>query len=369
MAASATHSADQPALRMALNLTRILPTPYFRSYWIQQNITELKQYSAALSDLYLTKQDFREERVLLPNTTRATVPTVDLAPILQYLPVDTGVYRATAPSRPIKLLTRSMRSSSPAPHRPFAIGALLRTVDLNVQNAGGATDFKSRIDTPPIPQQPITATLAPMRSLLEAASLDALLIYSSTITNQHAFADTLFLPVHTAVILSASTPFASSAIQSALTQALSARLTVSTASLDWKAHRQGGAAYFQLSGLESLAFSVQGKFCILASDPETLLQILGSPYQKSAQPFIATTAAGFNHTAESPGLNHLSSLLDRTNTSPQSDASVPAFFSHNIGSLSQTFQALDSETFTETVQVQPNAANIVNQRVIYKWHP
>lgn len=368
MAANATHSSDQPALRMALNLTRILPTPYFRSYWIQQNITELKQYSAALSDLYLTKQDFREERVLLPKTTRATVPTVDLAPILQYLPVNTGVYRATAhpttdqalDALNEKLLARTVSS--------FRDQHLAPAVDLSVQNTGSATDFEPRIDTPPIPEQPITAALAPMRSLLDAASLDALLIYSSTSTNQHA-ADTLFLPVHAAVILSASTPFASSAIQSALTQALSARLTVSTASLDWKAHRQGGAAYFQLSGLESLAFSVQGKFCILASDPETLLQILGSPHQKSPQPFIATTAAGFNHTAESPGLNRLSSLLDRTNTSPQSDASVPAFFSHNIGSLSQTFQALDSETFTETVQVQPNAANIVNQRVIYKWHP
>ena len=160
-----------------------------------------------------------------------------------------------------------------------------------------------------------------------------------------------------------------SAIQSALTQALSARLTVSTASLHWETRQEGNATYFQLSGLEPLTFSVQGKFCILASDPETLLQILGSPHQKSPQPFIATTAAGFNHTAERPGLNRLSSLLDRTNTSPQSDDSAPAFFSRNIGSLSQTFQSLDSESFTETVQAQPNAAHLINQKVIYKWHP
>ncbi|MGD0446235.1 MAG: hypothetical protein ABSA39_20060 [Edaphobacter sp.] len=368
MAANAIHSSDQPALRMALNLTRILPTPYFRSYWIQQNITELKHYSAALSDLYLTNQDFREERVLLPIAAAATVPTADLAPILQYLPLNAGVYRATAhpttdqalDALNDKLLARTASS--------FRDQHLAPVVDLSVQNTGSATDLETRIDTPPIPEQPITAALAPLRSLLDAAPLDALLLYTSTTTSQHG-ADGLFLPIHTAVILSASTPFVPSAIQSALTQALSARLTVSTASLYWETRQEGGAAYFQLSGLEPLAFSVQGNFCILASDSETLLQIMESAHQKSPQPFIASTAAGFNHTAERPGLNRLSTLLDRTNASPQSGDSAPAFFSRNLGSLSQTFQSLDSESFTETVQAQSNAAYLVNQKVIYKWRP
>jgi len=81
---------------MTLNLTRILPTPYFRSYWIQQNITELKPFTAAVSDLYLTPQTFREERVLIPATPDTVIPTTDLAPLLQLLPANSGVYRATA---------------------------------------------------------------------------------------------------------------------------------------------------------------------------------------------------------------------------------------------------------------------------------
>jgi hypothetical protein len=373
MAANATHSSEQPALRMAINLTRTVATPYFRSYWIQQNITELKQYSASLSDLYLDKQEFREERVLLPNAAEAAVPTADLAPILQYLPLNAGVYRVTAHPTTDQILDALNEKLLARTASSFHDQHLAPAVDLSVQNAGSATDFETRIDTPPLPEQPLTAALAPMRSLLDAAPLDALFIYSSTTTNQHV-TDSLFLPIHTAVILSASTPFAPSAIQSALTQALSARLTVSTASLNWTTHQEGSAAYFELAGLETLTFSVQGKFCILASDPETLLQILGSPHQKDPQPFIATTAAGFNHTAERPGLNRLSSLLDRTNASPQSDDSAPAFFSRNLGSLSQTFQSLDSESFTETVQsqssnAQPNNAHIVNQKVIYKWQP
>ncbi len=108
---------------MTLNLTRILPTPYFRSYWIQQNITELKPFTAAVSDLYLTPQTFREERVLIPATPDTVIPTTDLAPLLQLLPANSGVYRATAQPRnqpTPKSSTPSTTSSSAAPHRGIA---------------------------------------------------------------------------------------------------------------------------------------------------------------------------------------------------------------------------------------------------------
>src|SRR5579871_5582252 len=75
MIAGTPHAFTPPALRMALNLSRIVPTPYFRSYWIQQNITELKHYTAAFSDLYLSPKEFREERTLLPVASDAPLPT------------------------------------------------------------------------------------------------------------------------------------------------------------------------------------------------------------------------------------------------------------------------------------------------------
>ena len=52
-------------LRMVLDLDKIVRTPYFRSYWVQNNITEMKQYTAAVGDLYRSGQSYREERVLL----------------------------------------------------------------------------------------------------------------------------------------------------------------------------------------------------------------------------------------------------------------------------------------------------------------
>lgn len=62
-------------LRMVLNLEKIVPSPYFRSYWVQQNITDMKQCSAAISDLTLSGKEYREERVLLRNSAAAGDPS------------------------------------------------------------------------------------------------------------------------------------------------------------------------------------------------------------------------------------------------------------------------------------------------------
>src|SRR5882724_7766951 len=64
-------------LRMVLNLEKIVPSPYFRSYWIQRNITEMKQYSAAVSDLFRSGKEYREERVLLKKSMAASNATTE----------------------------------------------------------------------------------------------------------------------------------------------------------------------------------------------------------------------------------------------------------------------------------------------------
>ena len=55
-------------LRMVMDLEKIVPSPYFRTYWAQQNITDMKQYSAAVSDLFRSSKQYREERVLIRKT-------------------------------------------------------------------------------------------------------------------------------------------------------------------------------------------------------------------------------------------------------------------------------------------------------------
>ena len=103
---SAALPAQKPApvLHMVLNLDRIVVDPHFRSYWIQRNITWTRQFRAAASDLYIESGRFREERVLLPNSTR-TAANLNLAPLTALVPASTGVYRATAVRDPAVAVT------------------------------------------------------------------------------------------------------------------------------------------------------------------------------------------------------------------------------------------------------------------------
>src|SRR6266478_459596 len=88
-------------LRMVLNLEKIVPSPYFRSYWIQHNITDMKQYRAAGTDLFLSGKEYHEERVLLKKSAAAGPPTTGdaataVADLARLVPVDTGTYEVRA---------------------------------------------------------------------------------------------------------------------------------------------------------------------------------------------------------------------------------------------------------------------------------
>jgi hypothetical protein len=358
-------ASEPPALRMTLNLARILPSTYFRSYWIEQNITELKQFSSAVSDLYLGQQSFREERVLIPSTAENPLPTSDLAPLLELLPADAGVYRATAQpttEQVVDALNDKVLSRSPSSFRDQHLAPI---TDLSVQNAGSTADLDTRIDTLPIPQQPLAAALASLREVLDSAHPNAMLVYSSATNSTKP--DALFLPIHNVVILSASAHWNSESVQSALTEALSPHLTIGTAGLTWQSHQRGSATVFQLSGLQSFAFVIQGTRFILATDSESLIQFLGAS-DAAPKPIIASMIAGFHHNAEGTNFRRLTSLFDHTVSTPPSDDAAPAFFSRNIASLSRTFGSLDSETFTEApVPSADQQPYTIHQTVLYQW--
>src|SRR5262249_17080723 len=88
-------------LRLVLNLEKIVPSPYLRSYWIQKNITEMRQYSSAVSDFFLAGQEYREERVLVKASSSSNVETTAdgsaaVADLIRLLPADAGVYQVRA---------------------------------------------------------------------------------------------------------------------------------------------------------------------------------------------------------------------------------------------------------------------------------
>lgn len=360
----------RPDLRMTLNLARIVPSPYFRSYWVQRNVTQMKQYSAAVSDLYRTNGAFREERVLIPKTPDVGTAAGDLSPILRYVPADSGVYRATAQPGTAQIvaeLDRRLISRAPEPYRDLRIAPV---ADLSDANAGSTGDLDTRIDEQPVPELPLAAALSGLRALIDSEHPDAMLVYSTA--SEAAAADGVFLPMHSAIVLSASAPWDAAAVQPAFVAALRPRLTVGGAGLSWQARQQDSETWMELGGLQPMAMAVRGGVLIVASDSKTLLQMLKS--EKSGQPGSeyrnASTVAGFSHSGERVAFRGLSALIDRNHSAAAERGGAfvtdsPTFFSGNMGSLSDSFKALDSETFVEA----PTVNHTVRQTVVYRWVP
>jgi len=366
--AAATHQPGD--LRITVNLAKLVPMPFFRSYWAPQNITELKQYSASLSDLYRSSGSFREERVLLtkeaaPNPEAANT---DLSPVLDYLPPGIGVYRATAHPAASEVLTQledKLLTRGPSPYRDPHIAPV---ADLATPTTGDTTSLEQRIDEPALVAQPQTAALTQLRDLLTAAPPSAMLTFSTASTSQQA----AFSPIHTAVVLASPTAWNATTLQQDLTAALSPRLSIGTAGLLWTEHHNATASWYELTGTANLALAIQGNLCILASDQPTLAQLLAVSQTSTHTPRIATTIAGFDHHAERDSFTHLTALLDRNGSSPKppdspypdTPGTAPPFFSGNMASLSDTFKDLDSETFTQS----STPDQVTHQTVVYQWH-
>jgi hypothetical protein len=367
-----TAAAKEPGeLRMMLNLEKIVRTPYFRSYWIERNVSEMKQYRAAVADLHMDSGQFREDRVLLPqNPQEVAAAPADLATLTALLPEHAGVYRAVAASSAPdavasideKLLERTIGGFEDARIAPVA--------DLSVQGAGSTSDIETRIDSAPLARPAAGAQLAALRQALESADLNGMM----TVSRTDAPKDGIWVPFHSAVVLSAGKDWDSAAMQAALRQALAAHLTASGLGLAWKPMKAREGAYWELSETRPLEMAVRGRVCLLADDPKLMLEMLGhlssagraQGKKASAKPTDLTPAttliAGFDLPQEQPGLARWSKLVDRTGSAPGGGGNEPSFFAQNMLGLTEVFAPLESERVVETKD-----AGLTRQTVIYAW--
>ena len=100
---------------MALNMEKIAVTPYFRTYWIQHNITEMQSYGSAISDLYREGATYREERVILPKKQ------ADEAALAQSAQAVTGLLSGAQETMAFtRLAPRTRRAAWPCWSRKFS---------------------------------------------------------------------------------------------------------------------------------------------------------------------------------------------------------------------------------------------------------
>lgn len=348
-------------LRMVLNMARIAVAPQFRTYWIQQNITEMKGYTAAVCDLYREGRVYREERVLLRKDREGgnddahgrIESSSSVASLLPFASSDAGFYqiRKSNPQEALDIVEQKIFS----PH-VAAAGPQSRApqVFLTSGEIGLESDLDTRIDVAPPSKQ---NSFSRLRHQFDQANAEALLIVQGTRDNE----DGVLLTIPSAVVVAAAHDWDAQSVQSALQADLAAGVSVATLGLDWQRVDQDGG-YFELNGVRPLQLAVRGKFLYISMERQLLLSMLQANPSESQLKDL-TYVASFNHARERENFADLMGDIDHSAQSTSAyESSKPRFFSENIASLSYTLERLESEKI-----VIREDKNRVFQTVTYQW--
>ncbi len=347
-------------LRMVLNLEQLVPDGYFRTYWVQQNITGLKQYSAAISDLFRSSTQYREERALIrkeePQHSSSQEGLSAVSDVVRLVPGDAGVYQAEAnPSSDaaFDLLETKLLAPHLGPAPPSQIAP---QVQLTSGEQGGGGDLETRIDQAPADHPATAQTTSALKELLDKTPLLASLQVQSTATDQAG----VFVRIHTAIVLVAVSEWNPSAVQSVLADFIRPGLTASQLGIGW----QQKSGYQELDGLLPLVASVRGKYLLISDRPELAEAILANLSRKSDRK-PADLLAGFNHQNERANFRRLSRAVDgpsATFADAENRRGTPQFFANNMTSLSSTLAAVSRETIESRSE-----GNKERQTLIYDW--
>jgi hypothetical protein len=359
-ARSTVASRQAGDLRMVLNIEELVPNGYFRTYWVQQNITDLKQYSASVSDVFRSSKQYREERLLIKKEEpkQASLPDgpAAVADVVRLVPSEAGVYQAEAnPTSEASFAL--LETKLLAPHLgPVPPSQVVPQVRLTSGEQGGGSDLETRIDHAPVDRSVAPQSVSALKELLDKAPLLASLHVQSTVPDQAG----VFVRIHSAVILVAGSEWNQTAVQSALTDFVRPALTASQLGVGW----QQGSGYQELDGLWPLVASVRGKYLLVSDDPGLAEAILANFSRKSDRK-PADLLAGFNHQQERANFARFSKVVDRpsaTVADNENRRGEPQFFSNNMASLSSTLAAVSAET----IEVR-SEGNKERQTVIYEW--
>jgi hypothetical protein len=357
--ATTAQAAPTPGeLRLILNLEKIVPSPYFRTYWIQQNITAMKQYSAAVVDLRRSAHEYREDRLLVRKATDTPPPSPEatraLVELSRSLPARSGAYQLrAAPSvenvaEELRALLLHPAQSAPAPATNAPV------VSLGSGTVGQGSDLETRIDQE---NQRIAVQdeTSPLRDLIREASPQAMLVARSTQLGKEG----VFVRFRSLVALRSQANWNEGSVSAALVQALKPSLTAGVLGVSWRRTPEGVQ---QLDGLASLYVAVRGPVLFLTNDSELLQEAVAA---RSAAASSSVYVARFDHSRERTNLVHASKLTDLNSSTANAGyaaQNTPLFFSQNLAGLSEALKRVSSES----IVVEDRGSQQV-QTVTYEW--
>jgi hypothetical protein len=355
--AAAGHPGD---LRMVLNIQALVPNGYFRTYWVQQNITDLSQYSAAVSDLFRSGKEYREERVLVRKKEPAQAASTDslaaAADLSRLLPESAGIY-VTAANPSTDSCFALLETKILAPHLgPVPASQIAPRVQLTSGEQSASSDLETRIDQAPAEAPATTSSAAALKDLLGKTPILASLQLQSTQRDSAR----VFVRTHSAIVFAAASDWNEESVYSALNEFVRPGLTAGQLGTLW----QQKSGYQQLDGLWPLTVSVRGKNLMISDDPALMESVLANFARKSDRKPLEYFA-GFNHKQERENFARLTTLVDRPNMASVSGAGSerqPQFFSGNMASLSTTL----ADVSDERIEIRSDGAK-VRQTVTYEW--
>jgi hypothetical protein len=327
--ADTTAAAGTPGdLRLAMNLEALVKTPQYRSYWIQRNISEVRNYRAGIADLVRTGGEIREERVFLRSS--ATPSIAGMADDLLRLAPDNAAFCRSWAKPGAEQVAALVEQKLLAPKvTPPVSGDYAPAVDAGNGETGAESDLETRIDEPPLSAQSAIA-LDDLRRVLESAPLDAVL----EVQSGEALPDGVFVDTPTVLAVRSAGNWDSAAVRNALSAAAASLWTASASGAGWVAHRRGARTWYALDGLAPLQIAVDGNLLLLA-DSEQALGAVMDRLDLRAAPSEAASVALFRHLAGDDDYRKIMTLLDRTQL-----AGRPAFFSTDLWSLSKVFASV-----------------------------
>lgn len=367
-------------LRLVINLQAVARSPHFRSYWIQRNVSEVRQYVAEVSDVHRSAGEIREERVILrlePLPASGAIKDARgeevaaspeggtaVAELMRLVPDDSGLYRAWAmpkSSQALDLLERKVLAPRSGPPEPARVAP---RVWLSSGEVGSEADLETRIDEAPLEKGSGAFASEPLRRLLEGAKLEAMLQLQSS----RALADGVFVGNQSAIVLLGASDWDADAARGALMNAIESLWTTSRLGTNWVERIKGPHTYHELDGLAGVAMAAHGRNLVVANAAEALVAVLDRlSIPRTSQ--VAVYAAGFRHARERGQFSRMMRLIDHPSVQTsagddESDAGEPRFFSENIASLSRTLARVEAATI-----VVREEGPVVSETVIYRLTP
>jgi hypothetical protein len=346
-------------LRLVMNFTALGKSPHFRSYWIQHNVSQVRKFTAGISDLFLNADAIREERLYYRETpVEATVDGRPLAEALRFVPEDAGFFRGWAAPEPgdiaALLKTKLLSPAVARPERSFDVAPSMPKATA----VGSEADLDTRIDEPEYKEDGGQLLPGPLNQLLGGDRLTAAVQVEETRTA----ADAVFIGTNRAIVILRQSAWDAAAVKEVITSSIEGMWTTARLGAGWSEVTGGRVRYFALDGLVPLTVAVEGNRLIVSNSTKLIERILSRASAPVAAN-VGTYAAGFRHELERRNFAVWMRQLDNVHAPGNSNGgNRPEFLSGNVVSLSDTLARVKSATIGASEQ-----GETMRQTVVYEF--